>query len=319
MKKKPLVAIIISNYNGASITYMNRPILELCLESLQKIKYYNIKIIVADDNSSDDSKKITEKFNVDFVINKNSRGFAKNNNNAIKFSLGRYNPDYVMLLNNDVIIADIYFLNKLVKVGESRKLNGIISPKTTYPDGKLQYNGIYLKFGVLPRIRAWDRLISTKNIEKIEVAGGAALLIKRSVIDRIGLLDENFVMNLEDVDYSLRARRSGFVIVLYNNTKIIHLEHFTIKTLKKQSMAPAFDFFTDQFNYAYFSLKEFNGIKRSLSLLTNIILRTFFTVESSSMGGFKLKIRPHFLRNLFVTLQAIKKAYLINKMQNRIG
>jgi len=306
--KKPLVVIIVTNYNGASITFKGKPILQLCLKSIIKSSYKKIKIIVADDKSFDKSKQLANNFRtVEFIVNKKKRGFATNNNNAIKYAIKKYNPDYILLLNNDIIIKDRYWLNKLLKIAEKDNKIGIVSPKTIYPDGTLQYNGIYLKYGVMPRIRVWESQKRNKESEEIEIAGGAAMLIKRSVINKIGLLDENFIMGLEDVDYSLRARQAGFNIIYYSKTNIVHLEHYTTNYFPKKDTVK---FKEEQFNYAYFSIKHFHNFKRFKSLLLNVILRSFF--ETGPNSGIKnIKLRHNILFNLDISIKEILNAYKI--------
>ena len=121
------VAIIISNYNGLSYKYKGKSIIFLVLNSLIKnTSYKNYKVIVADDYSTDNSiAYIKSKFpSVRIVKNSENGGFSKNNNNAIKYAIKKYDPDYFLLLNNDIIITQKDWLSEMVEAAESdRKID----------------------------------------------------------------------------------------------------------------------------------------------------------------------------------------------------
>jgi len=112
----PEVAIVILNFNGLEDTIR-------CLESLKKIKYSNYEVIVVDNGSEgEDARILEEKYGEWATIIKNERnlGASEGRNVGIRFALKHLNPDYVMLLDNDVIV-DAEFLNQLVEIAESNR------------------------------------------------------------------------------------------------------------------------------------------------------------------------------------------------------
>lgn len=229
IKKEPFVVIIVSNYNGATIKYEGRPILERCLSSLGKTVYKNFKVIVADDSSIDNSKFLAKKIlsSADFVINRPNGGFAKNNNNAIRYALAKYKPEYVLLLNNDIIVRDRFWISKMVDSSLKDKKVGIVGCKLLYPNGTVQHAGTVIK--PLPYTKGNGETNSKKysKIERVDAVIGAAMMLNSTMLAEIGFLDENFVMGGEDTDLCLRASSRGYKILYNGEASLIHLSGFS--------------------------------------------------------------------------------------------
>ena len=218
------VAIIITTYNQSDL-------LKICLLSLKKkTDYKNYKAYVVDDSGKGEiGEEIKKRFSwIDTIINKKNLGFSKANNIGIKKALKEYNPDYILLLNDDTEIIQKNWLKKMVKVGENYKKIGILGCEIIYPDGRLQNIGGY--------IRKWEivkELKEKKGVFDVDHVMGAFLLIKRKVIKKIGLLDEIYSPYLlEDTDYCLRAKEAGFLIKSVGSVKIIHKKGQSIDSLK---------------------------------------------------------------------------------------
>ncbi len=131
---------------------------------------------------------------------KKNLGFAGGNNIGIKQAL-KNGADYVLLLNNDTVVEP-NFLKKLVEVGERDEKAGILGPI----GGKI--NWFYTK-----------GIHVTKNNDYIS---GVCMLVKREVIEKIGLMPKNYFLYFEDVDWCLRARKAGYKCVLVPSSKIWH-------------------------------------------------------------------------------------------------
>jgi GT2 family glycosyltransferase len=176
------------------------------------------------------SNKDTEFDNLDpnnkliLIKNDHNSGFSEGNNIGMKFSLEILNPDYILLLNNDTVV-DIHFLAELVSFANNDTNIGIVGPKVSYYDNpdKIAYIGhnVDLCNG---RITDPDFKYAkhASSSVKIDFIVGCGLLVKKSVIEDIGMLDQNYFLYYEDVDWCLRARNSGYKIVYVPKSKIWH-------------------------------------------------------------------------------------------------
>jgi GT2 family glycosyltransferase len=202
----PKVFIVILNWNGVHDT------LE-CLDSLARLAYPAFEVIVVDNGSADDSvATIRRRFpHAMLVENDSNLGFTGGNNVGAKRAL-ELGADYVWLLNNDTVVEPDS-LGKLVQEAERSPEIGLLSPVINEYDapGTVQFMGAYVPPGSY-RICYVD---DPKELDDEQVRGnlilfGTALLIKRRVIETIGLLSEKYFAYYEDNDYSLRASRGNF-------------------------------------------------------------------------------------------------------------
>ena len=278
------VAIIISTYNQGNL-------LKICLLSLKdKTDYNRYKVYVIDDSGKGKiGKEIKKKFKwVNIIINKKNLGFSKANNVGIKKAIKEYNPDYVLLLNDDTEIIQKNWLKKMIEIGEDDKKIGILGCKIIYPDGRLQNIGGYVK--------KWEIVKELKEKEEVfevDHVMGAFLLIKRKVVEKIGLLDEIFSPYLlEDTDYCLRAKKKGFLIVSVGFVKIIHKKGQSIDSLKdKKKLFIRFK------NDIIFS---FRHLKLNYSLFRIFIYLPLVAILKKKRDEDELKFRNFRLRSDFL-------------------
>ena len=226
--KEPLVAIIITTFNQEKL-------LIKCLQSLEKTDYKNYKIFFVDDSGKGEiGKEIKKKFKkIDININKKNLGFSKSNNIGIKRAIENCNPEYLLLLNDDTEIIQKDWLKKMIKVGESDNKIGILGCKIIYPNGDLQNIGGYLKKWEITKELDYKK----EKIFEVDHVMGAFMLIKKNVIKKIGLLDENYSPYLlEDTDYCLNAKKEGLKIVSVPFVTIVHKKGKSIDSLEKEEI-----------------------------------------------------------------------------------
>lgn len=238
---QPKVSIIILNWNGLEDTIE-------CLESLKNITYPNYEVIVVDNASQgNDAEVLKEKFRdyIYVIENDQNYGFPEGNNIAIRNGLEK-GVDYFFLLNNDTTI-DPACLTELVKVGESDELIGILGPKIYYYDRpnviwsagyKLSWwSGFFKNYGYREKdIGQCDEVAEREHVS------GAAMLIKRGVLQKVGLFDPAFFCGVEDGDMCTRAQRAGFKVFYVPSAMVWHK---TLKSISKlathqESFAKAF-------------------------------------------------------------------------------
>lgn len=224
-KKRPTVTIIILTYNSYSLV---RNCLQL-VNSLTSVSF-NKKVIVVDNGLKDNvSRKLSREFpSVVFVSNNINYGFAKGINFGIKLALN-LNSDYIFLLNDDTLFKK-NFLEILVKETLSNKYP-ISGPQVITPD-----NIIWSRGGSIDPLRMSGSLIDygkkanngKKTSQVVDFISGTAMLVSSNVFKRIGLLNENYFLYYDDVDFCFRAKQYGFTSHIVYSSIITHLESKTV-------------------------------------------------------------------------------------------
>lgn len=203
------VSVVIVNYNGLIHN-------EDCINSILKSSYKNIEVIIVDNNSTDESiKKIREIFKekVKIIINHNNSGFAGGTNIGIKYAI-KNGAEYILLLNNDTII-DSKMIEIMVK---SSNKKSVISPKIYYfsnkdiiwsAGGEIKWNkGYTIQYGMN------DIDIGQFNQRKaISFATGCCMLIPKEIINKVGLLPEDYFLYFEDTEYCVKIKKLGYQII----------------------------------------------------------------------------------------------------------
>ncbi|PIY97335.1 MAG: hypothetical protein COY66_00355 [Candidatus Kerfeldbacteria bacterium CG_4_10_14_0_8_um_filter_42_10] len=228
MKNK--IYVIIVTWNGQQY-------IADCLNSLYSQKDQgSLGVIIVDNNSKDQTKEIIKSNFKDIVLieSNTNLGFAKGNNIGIRKAL-ELGAESIILLNQDTEVAPDFIDQGLQYLRENQKV-GLASPIILYPrEKRIWFAGAKIYHGKEILTHFTTKIghhLSKKNILKemdknnaVDWLPACALFIKREVVDRIGLLDENFFMYGEDVDYSLRAVKAGFQLGLIPNSYIIHKEN----------------------------------------------------------------------------------------------
>ncbi len=212
------LSIVIVSYN---VKYF----IEQCLRSVQRAtQNIRTEVFVVDNASSDGScEYLTPLFpDVHFIWNKDNRGFARANNQAIRMSAG----EYVLLLNPDTIVAEDT-LERFVEFMDSNPRAGGAGAYMLRTDGKFALEsrrGLPTPFvaftkmsglaSLFPKSRIWGRYymryLDEQQINEIEIISGAFMFLRREALLKSGLLDEAFFMYGEDIDLSYRIMKAGY-------------------------------------------------------------------------------------------------------------
>lgn len=224
------LSVVIVNYNVKFF-------LEQCLHAVSRaMKGIESEVFVVDNNSVDGSlQMLSEKFpEVITIANKENVGFSKANNQAITRSKG----EFILLLNPDTIVEDDTF-HKVVTFMEQHSEAGGLGVKMV--DGKGRFLpeskrslptpavAFYKIFGLsrlFPRSKVFGQYhltyLDKDQTHEVDVLSGAFMLLRRSVLDRTGLLDESFFMYGEDIDLSYRITKAGYKNYYFPEARIIH-------------------------------------------------------------------------------------------------
>lgn len=212
----PKVNIIVLNYNG-------RDCIKKCLASLFCSPYPNFEVVVVDNNSTDGSLELAKQnfSRATFIKNEQNLGFSAGNNVGIKYSLEKM-AEYVLLLNNDTEVEK-NCLNQLVKCALANKEVGILSPLIFASEGK----EVWFSGGKIDWLRmktAHNRELLGSDFSDSDFISGCAMLVRAEVFAKIGLLDEDFFLYWEDADFSVRAKKAGFSLLISANAHVRHFE-----------------------------------------------------------------------------------------------
>lgn len=231
--KSPAVVIVIPNYNGSTIKYRDRPIIDACLNSLSKTTYKNYKIVITDDSTDNSLKYLRNNYKNLKFTSIAPTGYSENANNGIKYAM-RYYPDYIILLDNDVIIIDKNWLSKMINVAEGDKSIGIVGCQLLSDDKTIRGTVVRLgdRFGLdSVGTNEWNVFNYNKIIDA-QTVSGAVFLMKISAIKKVGFLDENFRNGYNDDDYCLRTLNAGMRVVFDGKVKCIHIGSVTNENIK---------------------------------------------------------------------------------------
>lgn len=194
------IAIIILHFGKVQTT-------KDCLKDLAK-KIGDNKVILIN-NTKDDLSEITKIIpNTHLINNQENLGFAKGVNQGISYAMKDKNTSHFFLMNNDLILSSGSF-NQLLLTFNKFPSSGIVSP-VLHHSGGYDWGGKYNKWSGMVKHKNWEN--KPKTVQTVQHVAGAAMLISREVIIKIGMLDERFFLYFEDLDFCLRARGAGFTI-----------------------------------------------------------------------------------------------------------
>lgn len=269
------LSIIIVNYN---VEYF----LEQCLHAaLNASKNISCEIIVVDNNSVDGSvAMVEEKFKgVTLIANKKNTGFSFANNQAIKQASG----EYILLLNPDTVVEENTFEKVLAFMDAHPEAGGLgvkmldgkgnflPESKRGLPTPTVAFFKIFGFSKLFPKSRLFGKYhlgyLDKDKTHEIEILSGAFMLLRKSVLDKIGNLDEAFFMYGEDIDLSYRILKAGYKNYYFADTRIIHYKG---ESTKKSSINYVFVFYRAMVIFAEKHFSKNNA--KAFSFLINIAI-----------------------------------------------
>lgn len=262
--ESPLVAIILVNWNSW------RDTLE-CVDSIKESTYANLKIVIVDNGSVDGSpERLKERSNeYELILLAENTGFTGGNNLGIKraMSLG---ADYIFLLNNDTLI-DNTAIERLVNSAQLDISVGVVTPKIFFhPDRHLLWAaGSSFNRKILMGLNSGYKLEDAPEYNQpayLDYAVGCALLIRRDVIEAVGMLTEDYFATWEDVDFGLRVNRNGYKILYEPSAIVWH---------KESASAGG----TDNPQYVYYQVRSAFVFQHrwSQSLINSIVAHSYYS------------------------------------------
>jgi GT2 family glycosyltransferase len=218
----PSVLIIVLCHNRVDVTLA-------CLQSLRKMQYANATILLIDNASHDDTAALVGLHYPEALVLETGEnyGFAAGNNIGLRYAI-EHGYDYALLLNNDTeVMPD--FLSGLVAAAEADPSIGVAGPTIYYYD---RPDTVWTTGGIIDWQRgdAHMRDLNRRGLRwpiqaapsDVDFVSGCAMLCKRDVLERAGLLDERFFLYFEETEWCVRVLRAGYRIVHVPAAQIYH-------------------------------------------------------------------------------------------------
>jgi GT2 family glycosyltransferase len=222
----PDVSVLVVNYNTAHLLGELFSALDASRGGLR------VQVIVVDNASRDGSVDILRKKypNVELIENRTNVGFGRANNQALPRIRGRY----VLLLNTDAFVATDT-LEKTVDFMDSHPCCGVLGVKLVGRDGVLQPScryfptpwNVFLARSGLARFFPSSRLVDDmswdhESVRECDWVPGCYYLVRREVIERVGLFDPRYFLYYEEIDHCRRVRQANWSVVYYPFTQVVH-------------------------------------------------------------------------------------------------
>jgi len=225
-----LVHIIILNWNGFEDTIE-------CVESCLRLDYSPYEIVIVDNGSDDGSENILRKRfpGLKLIQTGANLGYAGGNNVGIRYAINE-KPDYVWLLNNDTVV-DSKALSALVSTAESEASIGMTGSKIlsySQPSHLLYAGGLVdMSIGSTEHVGMGCKDTGQFN-ESQETAyiTGCSLLVKRPVIENIGLMNEAYFLYFEETEWCTKAKRAGYRLIYVPESVVLHKESVSTGKIK---------------------------------------------------------------------------------------
>lgn len=224
-KEQPLVSILIPNKDHAAD-------LKKCMDSIEeKSTYRNFEFIIVENNSTEEEtfsyyKEIEKRDNVRVLYYKEDFNYSRINN----FGAKEANGEYVLLLNNDTEMIEPDSIKEMLDVCMRLDV-GIVGAKLLYEDNTIQHAGVIIGFGgvaghaFIGQDRDdngyFSRIISVQDLSAVTAA---CLMVRRSVFDEVEGLNEEFKVAFNDIDFCLKVRKAGYLVVYNPYAQFYHYE-----------------------------------------------------------------------------------------------
>lgn len=222
-KSDPILSIVLVCWN-------NKAYLDPCLGSLYQTRMQtSFDVVVVDNGSTDGSQEMLhEKYpQVMIIQNTGNVGLGRASNQGIEATKGRH----VLLLNNDTIVNGPSF-DAMVGFLEQNPKVGAVGGKVFNPDGTVQscynyFSTLWEEFLIATRLGEWLRpgypsIIEANEVKSVDWITSACLMVRRAVLDQVGLLDESYFIYGDEVDLQYRIKRAGWEVYYLPQSTIIH-------------------------------------------------------------------------------------------------
>ena len=226
---QPLISFITINYNQLDVSCE-------MLDSVRKLSYPNFEVIFIDNASKESPQQYIETHypEVHFIRSETNLGFSGGNNLGIKAAKG----DFLFFINNDTVLAD-GLVEQLVQLFEAIPNLGIVSPLIRYFPGKETEGKNIIQYAGTTEVNSYTARNSTIGVGEEDLGQykeavptpyvhGAAMMVPKEVIEKVGMMPESFFLYYEELDWCEQIRRAGYQIYVEQRANIYHKESVSV-------------------------------------------------------------------------------------------
>lgn len=213
----PKVIAIVLNWNRPDDT-------RRCVLSLRRSDYANMGVIVVDNGSESDlyARMRAELPDVEFLRSEVNLGFAGGNNLGLRYALA-HDADYALVINNDTVV-DPTMLSQLVAAAEAHPNAGLVGPIIYFLDcpNAVWFAGYRFTHGIYLLRRGLHLSPPIQPVEQVDFVSACGMLIRRAVLEQVGLFCDEYFMYYEDLDLCFRVKSAGMSIICVTGARMWH-------------------------------------------------------------------------------------------------
>lgn len=284
MKSTMDISVVLLNYNTLELT-------RACLTSLlaSHLGSYTMEIIVCDNGSKDGSLSMIQKEFPDVIRIDNTKnvGFAAGNNPGIRKSKGRY----VLLLNTDTEVKPDT-LSVMIRFMDESPSVGASTCKLLLPNGAMDpacHRGFPTPWVALTYVAKLERLFpktmffgqyhqgykDMSTIHEVDCISGAFFMVRREVIKQVGLLDEDYFMYGEDIDWAYRIKKAGWKIMFNPMVTILHKKKQSGRSNKDIKRRTTSEIYFHQYNWLFYK----KNYAKKYGPILSFIVGSFYSIR----------------------------------------
>lgn len=310
------------------VSFNTRQLLKNCIESIyENSENIQFEIIVVDNNSYDGSAEMIKQAfpEVKLFINESNAGYAKAVNQAIE----QANGQYLLVLNSDTEILPNALIKSLHFV-KNRIDAGIVGCRLLNLDRSLQRycrsfpsllnffsENFYLSY-IFPNSKIFGRpflyFFNYNEIKEVDIVAGAFMIVRKELIDQIGLMDDQFFMYSEEADWCYRAKKAGWKVYFYPGAEIIH---YGGESTKQNSLKMFIELHKSHHKFISKYHGNFYLFLVKLVLISGLLIRIvlFSSLYILKSCGVKIRVNP--VKKLVVYWNTIKWYFSLEKKNYR--
>ena len=283
-KKEVDLSVVVLNFNTRDLT-------RACLQSVtgSRIGGYTIEVIVCDNGSTDGSDRMIEKEYPDITFIQNGRnvGFAAGNNPGIRTARGRY----IVLLNSDTEVSPDAF-SRMIAFMDAHPDAGAATCKLVLPDGTMDpacHRGFPTPWASFTYLLKLEKLFpksrmfgqyhqgykDLRTVHEVDCIVGAFFMVRRDVIRQVGLLDEDYFMYGEDIDWAYRIRKKGWKILFNPDITVLHKKKQSGRAHGAKDRQIATEIYFHTYNWLFYK----KNYARRYGPVLNVCVGVFYTVR----------------------------------------